>query len=383
MFRPVPFCAASAKQILLGGLVSAALFVALPGLAEATVRMILGVRPTIESAENADSAETQEIVDFIELINLLHLTLPATPTAPFEQTGQTGLQLLYGGAVSREAVVNVGRHAVRLRALEQVARRLSTKPAARLFTDEIPRLMALSAAMLRIQLGETELGATDPGSDTVRLYAHWAKVRDAESVLRAHIATGQSLDFQVMAYVLMRRYVANALRLVNDAALLRRVQSDDSPQAERLEALLPHMDRLGVYLAGTFPPEAATLATLLEAEPGNPVYLLESAAAQLRASHPASTLSTLNELDEDTARSPQALYLRGLAELALRLPGLALRHLSAAVELAPEDPTFLEARAGAFNALGDAESMCKDLRQSCTLGLCTGLEEARRKAICE
>lgn len=383
MFRAVPFCTASARQILLFSLVSVALCAASSGLAEAAVRMILGVRQSgIERVENADSAEAQEVVDFAEIVNLLHLTLPASP-AELEQAAQTGLQLLYGGAVCRETVVGVGRHAVRLRALEQAARRLSAKPAARLFTDEIPRLMALCAAMHRITLGETELGAADPGSDTVRLYARWAKVRDEEPVLREHIATGQSLDFQVMAYTMMRRYAADALRLVRDAAVLRREQGDDSPQAQRLETLLAHMDSLGTYLAGPFPPDAATLAAMRAADPGNPVYLLETAAAQLRASHPASALSTLKNLDEDTADSPQALYLRGLAELALRLPGLALRNLSAAVALAPEDPAFWEARAGAYNALGDAEAMCRDLRQSCTLGLCAGFEEARRKGFCE
>lgn len=331
------FCAALAGLATLWGL---------PEPARASVRMILNTRP------------------------------PAA-TALTSLTAQTAFQLAYGGAVNRDMATRTGTHAVRLQALEQAARRLSTHPAARLVTDEIPRLMALSATMNQIDINNEDI---DPA--TLRIFAHWKPFRDEETVLREHRAAEQSLDFQAMAYGLMRRLSANTMRLLRDAAILRRENSDDSPQAERLQGLLLRMDALHLYLQGPFPPDARQLATLLAADPQNPVYLLEFAASQLRASHPASALNTLKKLDASAADTPRALYLQGLAALALRLPGLALRDLSKALVLNPAEPAFWEARAGAYNALGDSEAMCSDLRQSCSLGMCATLEEAHLKGLC-
>lgn len=336
-----------------------ALFTALAGLvilggspepAGASVRMILSSRPA---------------------------SAPSDTATPTSATAQASFQLAYGGTVSRDMAVRTGAHAVRIQALEQAARRLSTRPAARLVTGELPRLMALCAPMHTIEIHDEDLTP-----DTVRVFAHWKAFRDEESVLREHSTAEQSLDFQAMAYEGMRRLVADALRLLRDAAILRREAGDDSPQAQRLESLLQRMDNLSVYFQGPFPPDAAQLSDFLTNDPQNPVYLLEYAAAQLRASHPASALNTLKKLDAVIGDSSRALHLQGLAELALRLPGLALRDFSAALALNPDEPAFWEARAGAYNALGDADAMCRDLRQSCSLGLCDGLEEARLKGLC-
>lgn len=353
LLRPLFFTALAGLVILAG----------LPDFAGASVRMILNTRPATAKSAASESTLGESVAGIV--------------TTPDSATAQASFQLLHGGTVSRDMAVHAGRHAVRLRALQQAARRLSTRPAARLVTDEIPRLMALSAPMHAIVVNEEDLTP-----DTVRVFAHWEQSRAEEAVLREHTATEQSLDFQVMAYGVMRELSGASLRLLRDAAILRRENGDDSPQAQRLEGILQRMVHLDAYLRGPFPPEAKELAVYLAADPQNPVYLLEFAAAQLRASHPASALNTLKKLDAATAEHPRVLYLQGLAELALRLPGLALRDFSKALVINPDDPAFWEARAGAYNALGDSVAMCGDLQKSCSLGMCATLEEARLRGVC-
>lgn len=313
----------------------------------------------------------------------LQSTPPAPPAVQADAPAQTtALRLPYGGLAERSLAVRLGRHAVGLTALEQAARAFSRKPAARLFTDEIPRLVAVIAPTHRLTLDDADVEPLAGGGESaVRVQATLARTAPEDEYLRQSIAAGHTLDTEAMAYSRMSRLTAEGLRLLRDAAILRREGGDDAPQVERLHTVLERLDNLALLLRSS-PPDPATLETLLAREPENPLFLLETADSLLRARQPALALDTLGRLDKASKSIPRALYLRGVAELALRLPGLALQSFSRAVERVPDDPAYLAGRASAFGTLGDTGAMCRDLAASCALGYCTPLEEARLLGNC-
>lgn len=314
---------------------------------------------------------------------------------------QAVVRVPHGGAVTAQLARRAGEHAARLTGLEQVARRLSRKSGVRLMAGDIPRLMVIggnthSVDMLSqksaIQtsdsanhadaMGAEPQGTLNPAPGEWRVVATLTPSQPVDAFLHSVTSSGESLETRGMAYAQLRRLNADVLRLARDAAILRQVGSDDSPQAERLVTLLTRMDELFDYLDGPFPPEASKLEGLLRKDPGNPVYLLDYAVALLRADAPGRALETLRALDAASAGTVQGLYLHGLALLALRLPALAALDFSRALQLAPDAPELWQARGQARAALRDYIRMCADLRRACATGLCKELENALSSELC-
>lgn len=306
-----------------------------------------------------------------------------TPAPP----PQTALRIPFGGEVDEELAQRAAIHAVRSLAIEQAARKLSRKPGVRLYAGDVPRLMAFAEPIHTFALDVTTLTRPDrfgtSPSGELRATARWEQHRAEDDFVREQIAEGVSLESRTLAMGQAQRLTAACLRLLRDAAILRREKGDDDPQAERLAMLLTQLDDLHLFLQAPFPPEAARLEKLLARNPGNPAFLIEYAELLLRTNQPATALDALKAMNSGGPQSAHALYLRGLAQLALRLPTLAQKDLSAALKLNSELPGYWQGRAMAHAALENTPDMCADLIQACTLGLCTDLERVRADGLCQ
>lgn len=336
--------------------------------------------------QSVPAAETTPHTEVANTVTGPLSTLPppaeTTPPAP-----QTALRVPFGGAVTETLARRLANHAGYTLAIEHLARTLSRKPGVRLFAEDLPRLMALGAPIHTLEIVTFPAVISNDGTEPLlsgelRVTVLWTQHRAEDDFLRECIADSISLESRSMAYAQLRRITADCLRLIRDAAILRRENGDDDPQAERLAVLLEQLDDLRLFLDEPFPPEAAKLERLLARNPGNPAFLLEFAERLLRMNQPSKALEALKTLNGGVPLSGHALYLRGLAQLALRLPTLAIQDFTAALRLNPDEPGYWQGSAMGHAALEDIESMCVDLEVACSLGLCQPLEAARQNNFC-
>ena len=141
---------------------------------------------------------------------------------------------------------------------------------------------------------------------------------------------------------------------------------------------------LNRFGAGWTPPEEAEaeLRDLQRLDPDNSLINLGLAEVLLRLDRPHETIRFADEALRLESRLARALYVRGMAQLRLRLNSLAAADFNQALTLNPDKAAWWRARGAVHMIRHDYESMCADLRQACTLGDCEGLAEVRGQNLC-
>lgn len=155
--------------------------------------------------------------------------------------------------------------------------------------------------------------------------------------------------------------------------------------ADQLQALDEYCSALR-YFDGTWPdPEAALEAMdrALALEPDNTLFLLGRAEALIQLDRVYEGLEALNtaaRLDDFPARG---YYARGVAQLRLHMPSLAIHDLSKAIALRPDKAAWWHTRGAAKLLSGEYDTLCEDLYQACALGDCQGLANVRLRNLCQ
>lgn len=117
--------------------------------------------------------------------------------------------------------------------------------------------------------------------------------------------------------------------------------------------------------------------------PDNYLILAELARMRLLQGSAREALRLIEKVLDLRADFAQGYDLRGLCQLWLEFPSLALADFSRAIRLEPYHPVFFENRALARRVLEDIPGMCADLAESCSLGECGALDWALSQGYCK
>lgn len=297
------------------------------------------------------------------------------------------VSLPFGGQVRPETAELTARTLARLQVLHQAERTLAGLTVVRFGLDERHLTALADDVLLSILTVSTDEAAR---TVTVRadIFVPLAALPDAA---QAALQRPDDLELQAEALGRAEALAGEAVELIRRAAAERERGQPDDPFSSRLSylesqlrATTRYMALLSRYGSDWLPPEEAVdaLRVILRRDPDNALINLGLAEALLRLDQPheASRLaSTALSLEPELAR---ALYVRGLAQLRLRLSALAVADFTQALALRPDKPSWWRARGAAYLIRHEYLQMCADLYQACTLGDCAGLAEVRGQELC-
>jgi hypothetical protein len=309
------------------------------------------------------------------------------------------ISLPYGGQVRRETAELTARMLARLAVLHQVETVVAELTAVRFGLDDARRLTALADMALPPVVSTLPLPAEhaaseqdESGTSLVTAQAEVsAPLSSLPGVVQAVLARPDELELQAEALSRAAQLAAEARELIRRAAIRQRQgPTYDSfvsrlthldPQLRAMERYMLLLDRFG---AGWTPPTEAEsdLRDLQRLYPDNSLINLGLAEALLRLDRPHEAVRFAGEALRLEPGLARALYVRGMAQLQLRLSALATADFSQALVLRPDKAAWWRARGAAHMIRRDYESMCADLHQACMLGDCAGLAEVRGQDLC-
>lgn len=155
--------------------------------------------------------------------------------------------------------------------------------------------------------------------------------------------------------------------------------------ARKIEALDLYSAQLRTYDEG-WPDPQTTLAALdkaLELDPGNVFFKVGRAEALTRLDRVYEALDTLNEAARNKDFPARGHAARGMAQLRLHMPSLAVHDFSRALALRDDKAAWWHARGAAKLLAGELDSLCEDLEKACSLGDCQGLANVRTRKLCQ
>ena len=313
---------------------------------------------------------------------------PASTSTNGRQTFSARISLPYGGQVQRATAELAARTLARLEVLRQAETVIAALTAVRLGLDSPCRLAALTSLVL------PPLVATLPndGHAAVTVQADvFVPEASLPDTVQAALARPDDLELQASALSRATALVKEAQELINQAQTRREQGQPDDLFAARLVSLETHLRAAEQYMvlldrygSGWFPPEEASeaLRAALQRDPGNALINLGLAESLLRLDRPHEAIRFASEALRLEPTLGRALYVRGLAQLRVRLSALAVADFTQALAARPDKAAWWSARGAAYLVRHEYDLMCADLYQACTLGDCEGLAEVRAQALC-
>jgi tetratricopeptide (TPR) repeat protein len=190
---------------------------------------------------------------------------------------------------------------------------------------------------------------------------------------------------------LIERYDAVSSALLQPAGQSIREQQKNIFNHTAMRRVVRAMEALDLYFealsmfSGTWE-DAATqnerMLRILKLDPESSLALNAYGETCLLLGRPQEALEAQNaalRLDSDFAR---AYHARGTAGLVLGLPVLAVADFSEAIRLYPANPVYRRDRAAAWLVSEEKIPMCRDFRDACTLGDCSGYQWAMDRGMC-
>lgn len=296
----------------------------------------------------------------------------------------------FGGKVSASTAEAAAAAAARLKALGLASETLARRSKVRLSGTDPARLLTLAGAVYPVSVSVTP-AKNNPGmlAATARVYN---APRDPEAVVLELLRNADSLQQQQAAYIKYRTAADRALELLATAAASggnadpvreEAVAAELEELAVRLRALETYMILLRREEIRNAPDKAAqTLAQAVQQDKTNPLLWLSLGEALQRQEQSYAALDALNTAARLHA-PPRVHYVRGLVQLRLHMPALAVDDFSKAVAAEPENAAWRHALGFARYLAGETQTMCADFYRACTLGACEGLEEVRRRGYCD
>lgn len=331
------------------------------------------------------------------------------PACAVAFTASASASRAFKADVSRSMAATAATVEARLAAMDSLVRELGALDEVRLFlSSEVmrpaprPEPLALAWAMRGEEDAQSSVSGVPPDMQvhlTLKLQLDLGASR-AER-LAALLPRHEFLDMYSRALKLQSAALAGydaAAAYFLRPGLAGRRDKDDTLKAranlERaysaLEAAISYLDILpALYPAGEGTPDnnGKDLLPLVERlaamSPDNYLIVTELARFRLLQGSGREAMRLLEQvlpLHEDFA---QAYDLRGLCQLYLEMPSLAVADFNRAIRLEPYHPGFFENRALARRVLEDIPGMCDDLAESCRLGECAGLEWAFSQGYCK
>ena len=294
-----------------------------------------------------------------------------------------------GGRIPAETAELVAVAAARLKALGLAADTLAKRTKVRLTGADPARLLTLASAVYPVSV------TVAPARDTPGSLSATARVfnapRDPEEVVNELLRDPDSLDQQRTAFISYRTTVDKALEVLNAAAEARGSGADEQEAvlAGQLEKLASRLRGLEVYLTllrlGDIrhAPQNAVekLTDALKTDGDNPLLWMGLGEALQQQGQAYAALDALNTAVRLQAPA-RANYMRGLVQLSLHMPALAVDDFSKAVQAEPDRAEWWHALGSAKFLAGDTQGMCSDLYRACAQGFCDGLEDVRKQNYC-
>lgn len=295
----------------------------------------------------------------------------------------------FGGKVSASTAELVAVAAARLKALGLASETLARRSKVRLSGTDPARLLTLASAVYPVSVSVTP-AKDDPGMLVASARVYNAP-RDPEAVVLDLLRDADSLQQQQAACIKYRTATDRALELLAAAAEARSnadAAREDAVAAE-LEELVARLRALETYMIllrreeiRNAPDKAAqALNKAVQQDKTNPLLWLSLGEALQRQEQSYAALDALNTAARLHA-PPRVHYVRGLVQLRLHMPALAVDDFSKAVAAEPENAAWRHALGFARYLAGETQTMCADFYRACALGVCNGLEEVRKHGYC-
>lgn len=322
---------------------------------------------------------------------------PSSPAGP-----QFIAERPFWGGITHGMAARAAKAAARQAAMQSVARELVARPDVQFIgkagstpIPQDPLALAYATAHLR-EIDSQSLGRPLDARVALRV----ALVPPGDQDLRKALLQPAKLDLYGRAAAR-----ETALLAEYDAAVRLAEEKKDAPKGTRqgnatagvapspaaLMALAKALEGVDLYLAalssfsGTWQEPQKTTGTMqriLSLDPDSALAANAYGESCLLLGRPQEALEAQSRalrLDPGFAR---AFHARGAANLALGLPALAVADFSEAIRLSPYTAMYRRDRAAAWLVREETGPMCRDFRDACALGDCSGYQWALTQGRC-
>lgn len=300
----------------------------------------------------------------------------------------------FQGLVRRDVAERIARVAAENDALQQAMRLLAKEPDLHFAgtpqsPSSLPPLEGLALKLYSTQITLVGVQGFPPDMQAVIEVELVPPDKPRHALLDA-LAKPDALD---MYALIMRQRISLIPRCDTLAARLLPMNPHTAGGEDELALrhLLQHLDALDIMLSllpgydAKWPEPGKTYRTLLKAAsmaPEEPVINTAIAETLMQLDRPAEALRYAGKAVAASPDYARAHDIQGIAYLRQRLPSLAAKSFTRAVELAPHNVRFLIHRASAYLVLEEGENMCADFRAACARGDCEGYRWARETGKC-
>ena len=251
------------------------------------------------------------------------------------------------------------------------------------------RRMALVAAAYPVHTELRHEGSRLVGVATIR-----KSPQKVEALLREALRKSDNLD--MWAEVLARystlldegmALLARERRELAEAAAAKDLavtQNRLDGVARKVEALDLYSAQLRSYDEGWPDPQGVltSMDKALELDPDNVIFEVARAEALTRLDRVYEALDALNEAAKHPDFPSRGHAARGIAQLRLHMPSLAVHDFSRALAERSDKAAWWHARGAAKLLAGELDTLCDDLEKACALGDCQGLANVRTRKLC-
>ncbi len=219
------------------------------------------------------------------------------------------------------------------------------------------------------------------------------KKEQAEVLLRQALQEDETLNRWAEVLILYEELLREGLDLVNFAQdeaikpteelglLNERIYQFEN----RILALDMYSSHLRHYRTQWADPSAviATMDKAMLLDASNMLLPIAKAEALIQLDRAYEALDVLNAVAVQNPLTFRGLVARGMAQLRLHMPSLAIHDFTKALELHPNNASVWAARGAAKLLAGDLDTLCDDLEKACSLGDCQGLANVRTRNVCQ